>query len=72
MKWYFTEKAGETGPGPSSASLDRRSPQHGHNHGKTEQQPVRKEDLSGTLQKKKFTAVLQKTLQAGAQKSSTP
>ncbi|XP_016933223.2 rab5 GDP/GTP exchange factor [Drosophila suzukii] len=62
------QKAGETGPGPSSASLDRRSPQHGHNHGKTEQQQVRKEDLSGTLQKKKFTAVLQKTLQAGAQK----
>ncbi|KAH8350031.1 hypothetical protein KR084_011642 [Drosophila pseudotakahashii] len=60
-------KAGETVAGSSSASLDRRSPQHGHNHGKSEQQ-VKREDPSGTLQKKKFTAVLQKTLQAGAQK----
>ncbi|XP_016993253.3 rab5 GDP/GTP exchange factor [Drosophila takahashii] len=59
------QKAGETVAGSSSASLDRRSPQHGHNQGKTEQ---KREDPSGTLQKKKFTAVLQKTLQAGAQK----
>ncbi|XP_043647023.1 rab5 GDP/GTP exchange factor [Drosophila teissieri] len=68
------QKAGETGPGSSSsvATLDRRSPQHAHLQGKAEQQ-VRKsldkeQDHLGTLQKKKFTAVLQKTLQAGAQK----
>lgn len=76
MKWFFTETGGETGPGSSSsvATLDRRSPQHAHLQGKVEQQ-VRKpsdkeQDNLGTLQKKKFTAVLQKTLQAGAQKSN--
>ncbi|KAH8297653.1 hypothetical protein KR054_004814 [Drosophila jambulina] len=70
------QKAGETAglapghaPGSAGGSAERRSPQHGH-HGRVEQQPRKQEaaETSGTLQKKKFTAVLQKTLQAGAQK----
>ncbi|XP_016984150.1 rab5 GDP/GTP exchange factor [Drosophila rhopaloa] len=66
------QKTDETGPGSSSTSqiaagsLERRSPQHGHGHGHQVKKP--EQDTPGTLQKKKFTAVLQKTLQAGAQK----
>lgn len=80
MKWYFAVKEREAGltPGASSSgaasgSVERRSPQHGH--GRVEppkkQQPDKDSENSGTLHKKKFTAVLQKTLQAGAQKSKT-
>ncbi|XP_017127960.1 rab5 GDP/GTP exchange factor [Drosophila elegans] len=68
------QRAGETGPGSSTSSQtaggthERKSPQHGHGHGHQVKKPDNQDNSSGTLQKKKFTAVLQKTLQAGAQK----
>ncbi|KAH8339600.1 hypothetical protein KR067_001011 [Drosophila pandora] len=60
---------GASSSGAASGSVERRSPQHGH--GRVEppkKQPDKDSENSGTLHKKKFTAVLQKTLQAGAQK----
>ncbi|XP_034657160.1 rab5 GDP/GTP exchange factor [Drosophila subobscura] len=51
----------------AGGSSDRRSPQHFQVR-ETPKKQVDKEPDTSTLQKKKFTAVLQKTLQAGAQK----
>ncbi|KAH8379765.1 hypothetical protein KR009_007050 [Drosophila setifemur] len=56
------------GASTSGGSLDRRrSPQRGRGSG-SEQKAKKDPDTPGTLQKKKFTTVLQKTIQAGAQK----
>ncbi|SPP84758.1 rab5 GDP/GTP exchange factor [Drosophila guanche] len=51
----------------SGGTSDRRSPQHFQVR-ETPKKQVDKEPDTSTLQKKKFTAVLQKTLQAGAQR----
>ncbi|XP_026849692.1 rab5 GDP/GTP exchange factor [Drosophila persimilis] len=72
-------KAGDMQPiiggsshGPASFSaggtLERRSPQHFLVRDTPKKQVDKEPDTTSMLQKKKFTAVLQKTLQAGAQK----
>ncbi|KAH8303678.1 hypothetical protein KR018_011150 [Drosophila ironensis] len=62
LKLKEREAAPNAGATIVGGSLDRRSPQH------QKKQPERDTDSPGTLPKKKLTAVLQKTFQAGAQR----